>query len=389
MKKTLIRPTSLFPNSSTPLVSPIIQSNVYVTKDPSTLDKIYNGELNGYTYAREKHPNAEILARRINILENSKNGFITSSGMSAISAVLFSLCRSGEHVIAGDQLYGRTSRLLQEDLPRLGIKTTFVDTTDYKKVQESITKKTRIVIIELISNPTLRISDIVNISKICKKNKILLVVDNTFTTPLSIKPLDLGADIIIHSITKLLSGHSDVTLGYFSTNHSKIFNRIYDYAVTTGLTPSPFECWLAERGLNTFEIRFHKCQENAEKLAVWLQKRPEVINVIYPKLNNHPDKKIFKTLFNGNSCNMVSFELRGNRSVANKFAKNANQISFAPTLGDVGTTLSHPASSSHRSLSKAQRKKMGITEGFFRVSVGLEDIEDLKNEFKKGLKDLQ
>ena len=132
MKKTLIRPTSLAPNSSTPLVSPIIQSNVYVTKDPSTLDKIYNGELNGYTYAREKHPNAEILARRINILENSKNGFITSSGMSAISAVLFSLCRSGEHVIAGDQLYGRTSRLLQEDLPRLGIKTTFVNTSDYK-----------------------------------------------------------------------------------------------------------------------------------------------------------------------------------------------------------------------------------------------------------------
>ena len=389
MKKTLIRPTSLFPNASTPLVSPIIQSNVYVTKDPSTLDKIYNGELDGYTYAREKHPNAEILARRINILENSSKGFITSSGMSAISAVLFGLCKSGDHVIAGDQLYGRTSRLLQDDLPRLGIKTTFVDTTDYKKVQESITKKTRIVIIELISNPTLRISDIRNISKICKKNKILLVVDNTFTTPLSIKPLDLGADIIVHSITKLLSGHSDVTLGYFSTNHSEIFKKIYDYAVTTGLTPSPFECWLAERGLNTFEIRFHKCQENAGKLAVWLQKRPEVMNVIYPKLNNHPDKKLFKTLFNGNSCNMVSFELRGNRSSANKFAQNANQISFAPTLGDVGTTLSHPASSSHRSLSKNQRKKIGITEGFFRVSVGLEDIEDLKNEFKKGLKDLR
>ena len=166
MKKTLIRPTSLAPNSSTPLVSPIIQSNVYVTKDPSTLDKIYNGEISGYTYAREKHPNSDILAKRINLLENSKFGFITSSGMSAIAAVLFGLCKSGEHVIGGDQLYGRTLRLLQEDLPRLGIKTSLVDTTNYKNVLESITEHTKIVIIELISNPTLRISDIINLSLI-------------------------------------------------------------------------------------------------------------------------------------------------------------------------------------------------------------------------------
>jgi len=389
LKKTLIRPTSLAPNSSTPLVSPIIQSNVYVTKDPSTLDKIYNGEISGYTYAREKHPNSDILAKRINLLENSKFGFITSSGMSAIAAVLFGLCKSGEHVIGGDQLYGRTLRLLQDDLPRLGIKTSLVDTTNYKNVLESITEDTKIVIIELISNPTLRISDIINIAKVCKKNNILLVVDNTFTTPLTMKPLDLGADIVIHSITKLLAGHSDVTLGYFATNQSKIFKPIYDYAVTTGLTPSPFECWLAERGMNTFQIRFQRCQENAEKLALWLQKRPEVINVIYPKLGNHPDIKIFKKIFKGNSCNMVSFELKGNRTSADKFAKNANRISFAPTLGDVGTTLSHPSSSSHRSLSKPKRKKMGITESFFRVSVGLENFDDLKNEFIKGFKDLK
>ena len=178
--------------------------------------------------------------------------------MSAIAAVLFGLCKSGEHVIGGDQLYGRTLRLLQEDLPRLGIKTSLVDTTNYKNVLESITEHTKIVIIELISNPTLRISDIINIAKVCKKNNILLVVDNTFTTPLTMKPLDLGADVVIHSITKLLAGHSDVTLGYFATNQSKIFKPIYDYAVTTGLTPSPFECWLAERGLNTFQVRFKK-----------------------------------------------------------------------------------------------------------------------------------
>ncbi len=388
MKKTLIRPTSLVPNSSTPLVSPIIQSNVYVTKDPSTLDQIYNGKIPGYTYARERHPNSDILAKRINLLEKSKYGFITSSGMSAIAAVLFGICKSGDHVIGGDQLYGRTLRLLKEDLPRFDLKTTLVDTTCYKNVIEAITKKTKLIIIELISNPTLRISDVVNISKVCRKNNILLVVDNTFTTPLTIKPLDLGADVVIHSITKLLAGHSDVTLGYFATNHTKIFNPIYDYSVTTGLTPSPFECWLAERGMNTFIIRFQKCQDNAEKLALWLQNRPEVKNVIYPKLKNHPDKINFKKLFKENGCNMVSFELKGNRSSADKFAKNADLISFAPTLGDVGTTLSHPASSSHRSLGKAQREKMGITEGFFRVSVGLERFEDLKNEFKKGFKNL-
>jgi len=203
------------------------------------------------------------------------------------------------------------------------------------------------------------------------------VVDNTFTTPRGFRPFDHGADIVVHSITKLLAGHSDVMLGYVAARDPELAERLRIFSVTTGLTPSPFDCWLAERGMLTFDLRFERAQQTAALLADHLAGLEGVKRVIYPTRTDHPDRARAQELLRGQGCNMVSFELSGGRDVANAFARAADGLAFAPTLGDVGTTLSHPASSSHRALTADRRAELGLSEGFFRVSVGLEEPEAL------------
>lgn len=385
MRKTLMRPGGLPESASTPIVTPLMPAVAYASESPDSLDAQYEGELSGYTYAREGHPNADILAQRIDALEGASGGIVTSSGMSAVAAVLMGLLSNGDHVIGADQLYGRSLRLMNEDLPRMGVATTLVDPTSVDAVEAALRPETKMVLIEVVSNPTLRIADLDGIAALCRKKGVLLAVDNTFTTPLAIKPFERGADIVIHSVTKLLAGHSDVTLGYVVAKDEAVNDRLRVFAVTTGLTPSPFDCWLAERGLASFELRFDRAQETAEKLANFLAGHPKVKRALYPTRPDHPDAARAQSVLQGQGCNMVSFEIDGGRAEANAFAKAAEGIAFAPTLGDVGTTLSHSASSSHRALSPEGRAALGITEGFFRVSVGLEKPDDLIAVFEKGL----
>ena len=353
------------------------------------LDDQYDGKLSGFTYAREGHPNGQALSQILDRLEAAENGIVTGSGMSAVTSAILATLSNGDHIIAGDQLYGRSLRLMGEELPRLGISVTLANASSSQDIARAIKPNTKMVLIEGISNPTLRVADLNGISAICKDAGILLAVDNTFTTPKAFQPLKHGADIVIHSVTKLLAGHSDVTLGYVVAKDSDLNRRMYDFAVTTGLTASPFDCWLAERGLLTFDLRFEKAQKTAENLADALAKHPKVDRVLYPMRNDHPDVKLAKIHFEGNGCNMVSFELVDKtRAAANLFTQRLDGIAFAPTLGDVGTTLSHPVSSSHRSMMASDREKNGISEGFFRVSVGLETPEDLISAFKKALDQL-
>ena len=385
MKRTLIRPDGVPQSISEQVVTPIMPSVVYASDSPDALDKQYEGEQKGYTYAREGHPNAEILALLIDKLEGSASGLVVSSGMAAISSLIMGTLSSGDHVLGGSQLYGRTLRLMREDLPRFGIQTSFADPTDIESVKNEVRKNTKMILIECVSNPTLRVADLEGIASLCSKNKILLAVDNTFTTPASIKPFEFGADFVIHSITKLLSGHSDTTLGYVSSKDKSKMEAIYNFSVSIGATPSPFDCWLAERGLATFKLRFEKAQKNAQILAQALKQHVKVKKVLYPSLSEHPDTSLAKKLLKGNGCNMVSFEISDHRPDANKFIENIDGIAFAPTLGDIGTTISHPGSSSHRYLNSDARKALGITEGFFRVSVGLEDPDELVGSFERAL----
>ncbi len=379
--RSLVRRTAFPRSASTPVATPIYPSVVYRSNSPSDLDAIYEGQEDGYAYSREGHPNADVLAKKIDWMEEVKGGVITCSGMAAVTAALLSVLKSGDHIIAGDQLYGRSLVQLKNVLPRFGIETSFADPTDGVLVRAAITDRTKAILVEVVSNPTLRLADMPAIIEIAKKNGLLLIVDNTFTTPNGFKPIVEGADIVVHSVTKILAGHSDVMLGYVAGRDPVIRQKIRDIATTFGLSPSPYECWLAERGLYSFDLRFQRSQENAAALADCLAEQPGIAQVLYPGRPDHPDHNRAVSILGDNHGNMVSFILKGGRESADKLTLAAPNIAFAPTLGDIGTVLSHPASSSHRAISEEARTALGITEGFFRVSVGIEDIEQLKAEF--------
>jgi len=383
--RSIVRRTPWPDTVSRAVGTPLQPSVVYASESPDQLDAQYEGG-QGYTYAREGHPNATVLAQKIDGLERATGGIITGSGMAAISAGLIGALKAGDHVVAADQLYGRSLRLLTHDLPRLGITADFADPTDIKALSAAIRPETRLILIEVVSNPTLRVADLEGIARIAKQHGILLMVDNTFTTPRGIRPFDYGADIVVHSVTKILAGHSDVTLGYVATRDERLRESIRQAVVTWGMTPSPFDCWLAERGLYSFELRYDRAEQNAAALADHLATLSGVKRVLYPTHADHPDHNRAGTLLNGRGGHMVSFELHGGRDAANALTRAAPNIAFAPTLGDIGTTLSHPASSSHRALGKEARADLGISEGFFRISVGIEDIALLKEEFEIAIK---
>jgi len=371
---------------SQPLVSPLQPTVVYTAQTPDALDAQYEGSTSGYTYSREGHPNAQVLGAHIDALEGAPNpGTVTGSGMAAVTAAMLAVLKTGDHVVAGNQLYGRSLRLLNETLPALGISATLVDPTDAGAIKTAIRPETRLILVEVVSNPTLRVADMEGILAVAKQAGISVAVDNTFTTPKAYRPFVEGAEIVIHSITKLLSGHSDVMAGYVAARDPELAAKIDTLAVTMGLTASPFDCWLAERGLLTFDLRFERAQANASALADHLSGLSGVTKVLYPTRPDHPDHNRARALLDGQGGNMVSFVIEGGRAQTNALAGEVAELAFAPTLGDVATTLSHPASSSHRALTAEQRAALGMPEGFFRVSVGIEPIATLCDAFTQSV----
>jgi cystathionine gamma-synthase len=381
-RPTLIRRTPWPEGSSRPLATPIQPSVVYASESPDALDAQYDGRSPGYTYAREGHPNADVLARKIDALEGAEGGLVVGSGMAAVTLAMLGTLEAGDHVLGGDQLYGRSLRLMSESLPRLGISTSLADPTDAAAMEAAIRPETRLILIEVVSNPTIRVADVAGIVPVAKARGILVAVDNTFTTPRAFRPYEHGADIVIHSVTKLLAGHSDATLGYVAARDAGLRDRIRTTAVTMGFTPSPFDCWLAERGLYSFELRYDRAEASARLLADALSGMSGVRRVLYPSRSDHPDHNRAAALLDGRGSHMLSFEIEGGREAANRLVRAVPDLAFAPTLGDIGTTLSHPPTSSHRALSPSGRAALGIGEGFFRVSVGCEDPDLLVEEFR-------
>jgi cystathionine gamma-synthase len=371
---------------SRPVVTPIQPSVVYAAADPDALDAQYEGETSGYTYAREGHPNADVLAGLIDRLEGATGGIVTGSGMAAVTLALLANLNVGDHVIGADQLYGRSLRLMSEDLPRFGIETSFADPTDIAAMAAAVRPETKMILVETVSNPTLRVADLTGILNLARGKGILVAIDNTFTTPRALRPLALGADLVIHSVTKLLAGHSDATLGYVAARDPAVTEKMRILAATMGFTASPFDCWLGERGFYSFDLRYDRAVANAAQLADALAGQKGVRRVLYPSRPDHPDHNAAATLLNGAGGNMVSFELEGGREAANRFVRAIDSVPFAPTLGDIGSTISHPASSSHRALTEDARQALGISQGFFRISVGCEDPESLVSAFSNAVK---
>lgn len=382
--RSIVRRQGVPSSVSRPVVTPIFPSVVYGSTDADELDAQYEGRAQGYTYAREGHPNATVLGEKIDWLEGMTpemgRGTVTGSGMGAVAALFLGLLRAGDHVVAGDQLYGRSLRLLRQDLPRLGFQASFADPTDAGAFARAVRPETRMLLVEVVSNPTLRIADMEGIARLARERGLMLVIDNTFTTPRAYNPFRHGADVVIHSLTKLLAGHSDVTLGWIGARTPEMNRALTDAIVTWGMTPSPFDCWLAERGLHSFHLRYDRAEATARLLADALAGTPGVERVLYPGRPDHPDHNRATALLGDRPGNMVSFRLRGGRETVNRFLRAARHIAFAPTLGDIGTTLSHPASSSHRGLTPEAREALGMTEGFIRTSVGCEDPDQMIGE---------
>jgi len=369
---------------SAPLVPPLYQSSVYTLPDLDALDGILGDGEPGFIYARDAHPNARFLAKEMADLEGAQWGVICGSGMAAISAILLASVQQGQRIVASNRLYGRTVQLLDQELGRYGVKTEFVDCNDLEAVAAALRQETRVLFVETMSNPLLRVVDIPALAKLCRQTGARLVVDNTFATPVLTKPLEMGADIVMESLTKMIGGHSDVTLGAVCGNDAELLPKVNAAVSIWGLSAGPFDCWLCERGLKTLDIRMRAACTNAGLLADWLTRARGVSRVVFPGLLDHPDYSLAGRVLQGGYGNMLCFELEGGRDRVNRFMRKAG-IPFSPSLGDITTTMSHPGTTSHRYVSAADKKRQGIGDGLIRLSVGVEDLHTIQKEIDKGL----
>lgn len=375
-------------NKITPHSTPIFQTSVFDYPDLETLDDFYNGKIvGGYLYSRNGLPNSTELGKQVAELERTDSGLTCSSGMGALLVAFLSILGSGDEVVASSDLYGGTLVLLKDELSRLGIKSTFVDASSIQKITEAINRKTKLVLIESISNPAMKVADIGRIAKIAHGMGSILVVDNTFATPFVVRPSELGADLVMHSGTKFLGGNGDITIGVLCGS-SELVKRASQFCTRSGVIAGPFDCWLATRSLSTWKVRMEKSCANALRLAKYLETRSDKISkVYYPGLGSHPQNGLAKKIFDkGVFGGMLSFDLKGGLVAASAFAKLlAGKLTITPSLGGVRTTISHPGKTSHRYITPEERKESGITDAMIRVSVGIEDYDSIEAEFGKSL----
>lgn len=369
-----------------PLVTPLYQSSVYTLPDLDALDRVLNDGEPGFIYARDAHPNARLLAQKLAHLESAPWAAICSSGMAAISAIVLATVQKGQRIVASNRLYGRTVQLFEQELSRFGVATEFVDCNDLDAVEKALSIPTRMLFVETISNPLLRVVDVPALVKLARKANCLLVVDNTFASPVLLRPLEIGADFVMESLTKIMGGHSDVTLGLVCGSDPDGALAMQRTSSIWGLSSNPFDCWLAERGLETLPLRMHAASQNAGRLADWLTQMPGIRAVHYPGLPEHPDHELACDLLQGGFGHMLCFELEGGRDAVNAFMHHARAIPFSPSLGHTTTTMSHPGTTSHRYVSPAEKRRQGITDGLVRLSVGIEDLAMIQREIEKGLK---
>jgi cystathionine beta-lyase/cystathionine gamma-synthase len=369
---------------STPLVPPLFQSSVYTLPDLDALDRIMNGAAPGFIYARDGHPNARQLAEQLAALEGANWAVVCGSGMGAISAVVLATVSQGERIVASNRLYGRTTQLFMEELPRFGVKTTLVDTNDLAAVRAALAEPPRLLFVETMSNPLLRVVDLESLADLAEERGCRLVVDNTFATPVLCRPLDFGAHFVMESLTKMIGGHSDVTLGVVGGREDLMAEATRAMSIF-GLASNPFDCWLALRGLTTLPLRMKAASANAAALADWLATQPGVTRVVYPGRTDHPDHEVAGRVLAEGYGNMLCFELDGGRDAVNHFMRHARGVPFSPSLGHTATTCSHPATTSHRYASPAEKRRQGIGDGLIRLSVGVEELKDIRAEMAKGL----
>jgi cystathionine beta-lyase/cystathionine gamma-synthase len=353
---------------------PIYPTSTYVQQEL--------GKNKGYEYARVSNPTRTRLEENLAALEGGITSRVFASGMAAINAIC-TMYKSGDHVVCGNDLYGGVPRLFNQVLANFGMEFTYVDTSDAKNVERAIRKNTRMVYIETPTNPLMSLSDIAAISQVCRRKKVELVVDNTFMSPYFQQPISLGADMVVHSTTKFLNGHSDGLGGVVVCTTKEQAEKLAFVQKAAGAILSPFECWLVLRGVKTLAVRMEQHDRSGRIVAETLARHKKVKKVFYPGLPEHPQHDLAQQQMTGFGS-MITFET-GSRSNANKMLKKVRVCSLAESLGGVETLISHPATMTHAALGEKGRREIGITDGLVRISVGIENVEDIMDDLDQAL----
>lgn len=368
------------------LAMPIYQTSTFIFDSAEQGGRRFALEEAGYIYTRLGNPTTTVLEDKIAALEEGEAAVATSSGMGAISSTLWTVLKAGDHVVTDKTLYGCTFALMCHGLTKFGIEVTFVDTSNLDEVKNAMKENTRVVYLETPANPNLKIVDLEALSKLAHTNpNTLVIVDNTFATPYMQKPLKLGADIVVHSVTKYINGHGDVIAGLVITNKELADQiRFVGLKDMTGAVLGPQDAYYIIRGMKTFEIRMERHCKNAKKVVEFLNKHPKIERVYYPGLETHPGHEIAKKQMKDFGA-MISFELKGGFEAGKTLLNNLKLCSLAVSLGDTETLIQHPASMTHSPYTKEEREAAGITDGLVRLSVGLENVEDIIADLEQGL----
>ncbi|UAY52056.1 cystathionine gamma-synthase [Ferruginibacter albus] len=358
------------------IMTPIYQTSTYVQEAP--------GKNKGYEYARSQNPTRKALEDAFAVIENGKFGLAFSSGVAATDAVL-KLLSVGDEVVTGNDLYGGTYRLFTKLYENFGISFKYVDASDANNIKKAISSKTKMIWIETPTNPLLSIIDIEAVVNIAKENKVIVVVDNTFASPYLQNPLDMGADIVMHSVTKYIAGHSDVIQGCLVMNDATLREKLYFIQKSSGAVPGPMDCFLALRGIKTLHLRMQRHCENGEKIANYLRKHPKIAKVYWCGFEDHPNYAIATKQMRGFG-GMISFVLKDESiEAANKVLSSTKLFSLAESLGGVESLINHPATMTHASIPREERIKNGLSDSLIRLSVGVEDADDLIEDLKQAI----
>ena len=366
------------------LATPIYQTSTFVFDNVDQGAKRFAGEEQGYIYTRLGNPTQRALEEKIASLENGDDAIVAGSGMAAVSGIFFTLVEQGDHIVACESIYGCTHAFLSHMLPKYGVNTSFVDTSNLENIENAIQDNTKVIYIETPANPTMILTDIEGVVEIAKKHDCKVVVDNTFMSPYLQHPLDLGADIVMHSATKYINGHGDVVAGIIVGDQDFIDECRMTAIKDIGGITSPFEAFLMARGLKTLPIRMEKTCANAKVLAKYLEEHPKVDRVWYPGLESHPQHELAKKQMD-DFGGMIAFELKGGYEAGKTLMNSVELCKLAVSLGDLDTLIQHPASMTHSVVSKEERLEAGITDGLVRLSLGIEDADDVVADLEQGL----
>ncbi len=364
---------------------PIYQTSTFKFKNAQHGADCFSGASDGYIYTRIANPTIRALEKNIAELENGYDGVATSSGMSAITSVYMALLGTGSHIISTASVYGPARGVLENDFLRFGVESDFVNTADINSIRSAIKKNTKVLYIETPSNPTMEITDIKACAEIAKKHNLILVVDNTFATPYLQKPLNLGADVVLHSVTKFINGHADIVGGIVVTKAKSLYERIRHSMVYMGCNMDPHQAYLVLRGVKTLALRVERNQENALKVARFLEHHSKIAWIKYPGLKSHPQFNLAKKQMSGFSS-MISFGLKGGLKAGQKLMDSVHLATLAVSLGGVETLIQHPASMTHASVNSENKLRACITDDLVRLSVGIEDVNDIINDLDQALK---